>query len=169
MAARPVGNADFNQADANQRDYGAADQRCKHAAHLPDKPANQQRDKRRHQVHPKNHRHDVFRRATAAFHQHTAGEDHPQKRKPGTLQTNHPRAHRHKPARLNKCPDAGSQQRHADQIRQVGIQPENRADNQRRRDNSDHACQHVLDGGEKCRCRCNALFQSIKKFFVVGF
>ncbi|KEF90280.1 hypothetical protein RLJV_23540 [Pseudomonas aeruginosa] len=48
-----------------------------------------------------------------------------------------------KPARLDQGAGAGNHQRHADQVRQVLAEAEQRADHQRRSDDADEAGQHV--------------------------
>ena len=148
-AAAQVGDAHFDQADANQGNHNAGHQRRDDPAQLADKTAQHDLHQRAEKAHAENHRQDVFRAAAALLDQETRGQDCAEKGKAGALQADHPRANSKRPTRLDEGADAGNHQRHADQVRQVCGQAQGGADDQWRGDDADEAGEHMLQCREQ--------------------
>ena len=147
--AAEVGDAHFDQADADQRNHNAGHQRCDHAAQLADKAAQYNLYRRAEEAHAENHRQNVFRAAAALFHQKACRQHRAEKRKAGALQADHAGTDAKRPACLDEGAYAGNHQRHADQVGQVGGEAEGGANNQRRRDDADERRQYMLQRREE--------------------
>ena len=114
LAAAPVNDADFNQANADQRNHAAGNHRGKNTLQRFNKAADETGHQRGDEVDAKQHGHNILRRAALPFYPHTAGNGDAEERKAGALHTDHARADPPNAVGLQKGTDAGGQQGHAD-------------------------------------------------------
>ncbi len=143
-SAAEVGDADLDQADADQGDDDAGDQRRDHPAKMAEETTEDDLHEGAEEAHAEDHREDLLGTTAALLHQHPGGQHGAEEGEAGALQADHPGADAERPARLDQGAGAGNHQRHADQVWQVLAEAEQRADHQRRSDDTDEAGQHVL-------------------------
>ncbi len=163
----PVNDADLDQADADQRNHAAGNNRGKDFLQRFDKAADNHRHQGGDKVNAKQHRHNILRPAALRFHPHPSGYRHAQKGEAGALHADHPGANAPDPVGLQKGTDTRSQQRHTDEIRQPVAKSEGGADDQRRRDDPHQTRQHMLEGAKKGRKRWDPLFKAVKQAAVM--
>ncbi|MNF92006.1 hypothetical protein D3C84_746340 [compost metagenome] len=148
IAAGQVGHAHLDQRQAHQTDDGAGHYRGDHLAQLVDELAEGDLDEGGAEADAEQGGEDLFLAAAAALDDEPGAENHAEEAEAGALQAQQPRADRTDALGLDEGAKAGDEQRHAHQIGHMGAQAKHAADDQRRRDDTDEAGQHVLQGGE---------------------